>query len=88
MLSFAEQIGNHYEILIFIVVGILSIFLVFLALKVSNKKKKLETNLDKLIARYKEVNALPIPTAMTKIEELASYNSSLTLDLKCLNVSL
>ena len=76
MLSFVEQIGNHYEILIFIMVGILSIFLVFLALKVSNKKKKLETNLDKLIVRYKEVNALPIPTAMTKIEELASYNSS------------
>lgn len=76
MLSFVEQIGNHYEILIFIVVGVISIFLVFIALKFSNKKKKLETTLDKLVVRYKEVNALPIPNAINKIEELASYNSS------------
>lgn len=76
MLSFVEQIGSHYEILIFIVVGIISIFLVFIALKFSNKRKKLEISLDKLVSRYKEVNALPIPTAINKIEELASYNSS------------
>ena len=42
MLSFVDQIGNHYEILIFIIVGLISIFLVFIALKFSNKRKKLE----------------------------------------------
>ena len=76
MLSFVEQIGSHYEILIFIVVGLISIFLVFIALKFSNKRKKLEVTLDKQIERYKEINTLPIPNAINKIEELASYNSS------------
>ena len=78
MLSFVDQIGNHYEILIFIIVGLISIFLVFIALKFSNKRKKLEVSLDKQIERYKEINALPIPNAINKIEELASYNSSYT----------
>ena len=76
MLSFIDELQKHYDLVIYLIIGIIFIFFLVIFFLFFNKKKKYINRLDKLINEYKKIDELPITTSINKIEELAVRNIS------------
>ena len=76
MLSFIDELQKHYDLVIYLIIGVIFIFFLIVFFLFFNKKKKYMNKLEKLKAEFKKIDELPITTALTKIEELGMRNIS------------
>lgn len=76
MLSFLDELQKHYDLVIYLIIGIIFIFFLVIFFLFSNKKKKHTNRLDELRTIYKKIDELPIISAINKIEEIANRNNS------------
>ncbi len=76
MLSFVDGLQEHYDLIIYLIIAVIFIFFLVIFFLFFNKKKKYLNHLEKLKARYKKIDELPITNAINKIEDLAMRNIS------------
>lgn len=72
MLSFYDD----FELVIYLIIGVIFAFIFVIVFLLSNKKKKYINQLEKLKAKYKKIDELPITAAINKIEDLSIRNIS------------